>query len=46
MGGLLGQEHCKALLEKAIVYSGDINLLKSDRFHNEKLQTSIPRCNI
>ena len=35
--GLLGQEHCKALLEKgAIVYSGDINLSKSDRFHNEK----------
>lgn len=35
--GLLGQEHCKALLEKkAIVYSGDISLLKSDRFQNEK----------
>ncbi len=35
--GLLGQEHCKALLEKgAIVYSGDIKLLKSDRFHDEK----------
>tara|TARA_B100000524_G_scaffold348397_1_gene252809 strand:+ start:552 stop:1352 length:801 start_codon:yes stop_codon:yes gene_type:complete len=34
--GLLGQEHCKALLEKgAIVYSGDINLSKSDRFLNE-----------
>ena len=27
--GLLGQEHCQALLEKgAIVYSGDINLTK------------------
>lgn len=35
--GLLGQEHCKALLEKkVIVYSGDISLLKSDRFQNEK----------
>ena len=33
---MLGQEHCKALLEKgAIVYSGDINLSKSDRFINE-----------
>ena len=35
--GLLGQEHCKALLEKgAIVYSGDINLSKSDIFLNER----------
>ena len=35
--GLLGQEHCKALLEKGvIVYSGDINLSENDRFFNEK----------
>ena len=35
--GLLGQEHCEALIEKgAIVYSGDINLLDSKRFENNE----------
>ena len=35
--GLLGQEHCEALIEKgAIVYSGDINFLDSKRFENNQ----------
>ena len=35
--GILGQEHCEALLDKGvIVYSGDIKHLKTDRFNKYK----------